>query len=81
MENLSSPRSQKQTSSAFSELIEEDKTLDLTLRPKTWADFVGQEKLKKNLRIILTAAKERKEVPEHLLFYGNSGLGKTTISY
>lgn len=73
MNNLSRPTSPK--------LTEEDKGLDLTLRPKGWDDFVGQERLKKNLRIILTAAKERKEVPEHLLFYGNSGLGKTTISH
>ena len=60
---------------------EEDKTLDLTLRPKTWSDFVGQEKLKKNLRIIIEAAKQRKESPEHILFYGGSGLGKTTLYY
>lgn len=60
---------------------EEDKVLDQTLRPKDWTQYVGQEKLKKNLRIILEAAKKRKEVPEHLLFYGASGLGKTTLSY
>lgn len=60
---------------------EEDKTLDQTLRPKTWEEYVGQEKLKKNLRIILEAAKKRKEPVEHLLFYGGSGLGKSTLSY
>jgi len=60
---------------------EEDEILDQTLRPKDWTQYVGQEKLKKNLRIILEAAKKRKEVPEHLLFYGASGLGKTTLSY
>lgn len=62
-------------------LTEEDKTLDLTLRPKTWEDYVGQEKVKKNIQIIITAAKKRGEPIEHLLFYGNSGLGKTTISH
>ena len=61
---------------------QEDKVLDLSLRPKTWDDFVGQEKLKKNLKIILQAAKKRGEpFCEHLLFYGNSGLGKTSLSY
>lgn len=61
---------------------EEDKILDSTLRPKTWADFVGQEKLKKNLGIIIEAAKQRKEpCCEHILFYGGSGLGKTSLAH
>jgi Holliday junction DNA helicase RuvB len=59
---------------------DEDKVLDLTLRPKTWDQYIGQERIKKNLKIILQAAQKRKESPEHLLFYGGSGLGKTTIS-
>jgi Holliday junction DNA helicase RuvB len=63
------------------QITEEDKILDLTLRPKTWDEYIGQEKLKRNLEIIIKAAKQRKEPPEHLLFYGGSGLGKTTISY
>jgi len=82
MENLSSPHPKiekiQPTSPA---LTEEDKTLDLTLRPKTWEDYVGQEKIKRNLQIIIEAAKKRAEPIEHLLFYGGSGLGKTTISY
>jgi len=61
---------------------EEDKALDSTLRPKTWSDFIGQEKLKRNLRIIIEAAKKRKEpCCEHLLFYGGSGLGKTSLAH
>lgn len=60
---------------------EEDKVLDLTLRPKDWEEYFGQEKIKKNLRIIIEAAKKRQEPIEHLLFYGGSGLGKTTLSY
>ena len=60
---------------------EEDKILDSTLRPKSWEAFVGQEKIKKNLKIIIEAAKKRKQPPDHLLFYGGSGLGKTTLSY
>lgn len=55
--------------------------MDSALRPKTWDDFIGQEKIKKNLKIIVEAAKKRNEAPEHLLFYGGSGLGKTTLSY
>lgn len=62
-------------------LTEEDKTLDLTLRPKTWQDYIGQEKVKKNIKIIIEAAKKRTEPIEHLLFYGGSGLGKTSLSY
>jgi Holliday junction DNA helicase RuvB len=61
---------------------EEDRTLDLTLRPRTWIDFIGQEKLKKNLKIIITAAKKREEsCCEHILFYGGSGLGKTSLAH
>ncbi len=59
----------------------EDEILDQTLRPKEWQDYIGQEKIKRGLKIIIEAAKKRSEPPDHLLFYGNSGLGKTTISY
>ena len=55
--------------------------LDLTLRPKTWESYVGQDKTKNNVKIIIEAAKKRKESIEHLLFYGNPGLGKTTLAY
>jgi Holliday junction DNA helicase RuvB len=58
----------------------EDEVLDSALRPKIWSDYVGQEKIKENIRIILTAAKKRNQSPDHLLFYGNSGLGKTTLA-
>ena len=54
--------------------------LDSALRPKNWSDYVGQDKIKENLRVILTAAKQRNQSPDHLLFYGNSGLGKTTLA-
>jgi len=59
----------------------EDKVLDSTLRPSSWHDYVGQDKIKGNIQIILTAAKQRNQSPDHLLFYGNSGLGKTTLAY
>ena len=55
--------------------------LELTLRPKTWSDYVGQEKIKDNLKLIMQAAKERNEACDHVLFYGQAGLGKTTLAY
>jgi len=58
-----------------------DQALDLTLRPKSFSEYVGQEKTKENLRVVLGAAKKRGETPEHLLFHGPSGLGKTTLAY
>ena len=57
----------------------EDKNVDLVLRPTNWSEYVGQEKVKKNLRMIMDAAKKRGEVCDHLLFYGQAGLGKTTL--
>ena len=60
---------------------EKGNTLDKALRPRTWQDYVGQEKTKQNVRIIIKAAKQRKEPPCHLLFHGNPGLGKTTLSH
>lgn len=59
----------------------EDEVLDSALRPKKWSDYVGQDKIKENIRIIITAAKQRRQSPDHLLFYGNSGLGKTTLAH
>lgn len=56
-------------------------TLDQELRPTTWDDYVGQELIKKNLKILLQAASEREHAPEHMLFYGPPGLGKTTLAH
>ncbi len=55
--------------------------LDNALRPTQWDDYVGQHGVKNNLRILLDAAKGRKQPPEHLLFYGPPGLGKTTLAH
>ena len=57
-----------------------DKNLDLTLRPQTFQEYIGQEKIKKSLDILLGAAKKRKEPIEHILLYGPAGLGKTTLA-
>ena len=59
---------------------QEDIVLDNTLRPKSFNEYVGQEKIKKNLRIFIEAAKKRGDVIEHVLLYGPAGLGKTTLA-
>lgn len=58
-----------------------DVFLDQTLRPSQWDEYIGQSIIKENLRILLTAAKEREHAPEHVLFYGPPGLGKTTLAH
>jgi Holliday junction DNA helicase RuvB len=60
---------------------EEDKNFDLTLRPKTLNEFIGQQQIKTNLSIFIEAARQRGEALEHVLFYGAPGLGKTTLSH
>lgn len=55
--------------------------LDQTLRPQTWEEYIGQAKIKENLRILLTAARERGHSAEHVLLYGPPGLGKTTLAH
>jgi Holliday junction DNA helicase RuvB len=59
----------------------EDPNIDLTLRPTEWDEYIGQEKIKDNLKTLLSAAKKRGEAADHLLFSGPAGLGKTTLAY
>ena len=60
---------------------QEDVALDTSLRPRRLADYVGQEKIKDNLRIAIAAAQQRGESLDHVLLYGPPGLGKTTLAY
>jgi holliday junction DNA helicase RuvB len=58
-----------------------DENADPALRPARLGDFIGQEQLKENLMILISAARQRKESLEHVLFYGPPGLGKTTLAH
>lgn len=73
--NLPHPEEEHSTPSGEAHLLDKD------LRPSKWDDYVGQEILKENLRILLQAARERGQPPEHVLFYGPPGLGKTTLAH
>ncbi len=61
--------------------IKEDMEFEVPLRPKVFSEFIGQNKLKENLRVFIKAAKQRRESLDHVLFYGPPGLGKTTLAH
>lgn len=61
------------------DITEEDKKIESSLRPQYLKDYIGQEKIKENLKIFIEAAKARNESLDHILFYGPPGLGKTTL--
>ena len=60
---------------------EDDRDLDRTLRPRTMEEYIGQKRMKENLKVFIRAARERREPLDHILVYGPPGLGKTTIAY
>ena len=62
------------------EYSREDGDLELSLRPRTLSDYIGQEKVKENLSVYIQAAKKRGECLDHVLLYGPPGLGKTTLA-
>ncbi|KKQ53284.1 MAG: Holliday junction ATP-dependent DNA helicase RuvB, partial [Parcubacteria group bacterium GW2011_GWD2_38_11] len=64
-----------------SEEQEDDVVLDKTLRPQRLSEYVGQQKIRKNLQMFIDAAKKRGESIEHVLLYGPAGLGKTTLAH
>ncbi len=74
---MSKPQTKKQANIKENE----DISVDLALRPKEWGEYVGQEKIKDGLRVIIDAAKQRKQASDHFLFSGPAGLGKTTLAY
>lgn len=61
------------------EITEEDKKIESSLRPQYLGEYIGQEKIKSTLKVYIDAAKSRKEALDHVLFYGPPGLGKTTL--
>lgn len=80
MSSTSNTSSEKPASSGNSE-GGDFKYLDQALRPSEWDQYIGQNTVKKNLNILLSAAKQRSHPPEHILFYGPPGLGKTTLAH
>jgi Holliday junction DNA helicase RuvB len=53
---------------------------EISLRPSSWDEYIGQEQIKKNLKVFIEASKKREEALDHILFFGPPGLGKTTIA-
>ena len=78
-----SRKTPKETSNSNSEKSAnfDDSFLDQTLRPTRWEEYIGQKHIKDNVKILLRAAEERGHIPEHVLFYGPPGLGKTTLAH
>ncbi|HEX9594777.1 MAG TPA: Holliday junction branch migration DNA helicase RuvB [Candidatus Saccharimonadales bacterium] len=60
---------------------EEDKEAEETLRPRDFKSYIGQDRIKKNLKLAITAARKREEPVDHVLLYGPPGLGKTTMAH
>lgn len=73
--------SDKQRAESSPKKRNEDLSLDLALRPRNFNEYIGQDKVKTNLKILIEAAKKRGDPLEHVLFYGPAGLGKTTLAH
>ncbi len=79
---MSSKKTKNTDNSSVKKLVNnEDTFLDQTLRPTSWDEYIGQKHIKDNVKILLLAAEERGHIPEHILFYGPPGLGKTTLAH
>ncbi len=63
------------------EKFDHETSYEASLRPSRWDEYIGQEKIKKNLRVFIEASKRRGEALDHVLFFGPPGLGKTTLAY
>lgn len=63
------------------EKFEHENSYETSLRPTRWDEYVGQEKIKKNLQVFIEASKKRAEALDHILFFGPPGLGKTTLAH
>jgi holliday junction DNA helicase RuvB len=61
--------------------IDEDLTFEINLRPRAFDEYVGQEQVKENLKVAISAARARQDVLDHILFHGPPGLGKTSLAY
>ena len=66
--------------SITTEFTQEDEVIETSLRPHTLKEYIGQEKVKNNLKVYIEAAKQRNESLDHVLLYGPPGLGKTTLA-
>lgn len=62
------------------EKFESDSNIEFSLRPTVWDEYIGQEKIKKNLQVFIEASRKRAEALDHILFFGPPGLGKTTLA-
>ncbi len=62
------------------ERFESERNDEVSLRPSSWDEYIGQEKIKKNLKVFIEASQKRKEALDHILFFGPPGLGKTTLA-
>lgn len=78
---IESKKTEKDNGLAQGTVNDDEIIIEQTLRPGSFSDYIGQESVKKNLKILLGAAKKRGEILEHLLFYGPPGLGKTTLAH